>query len=169
MWMKGDFKKGRMIRSSILFLLIISIVACTRPGAFTETERAELIQEAKQMLDNYYSDIRKEGLKAEFSYLDNSKEFFWVPPGYSAPISYDSVATILNQNASLYSSIHNSFDTLTVIPLSKELVSYSGRLKSIMTDTSGTVSTYSMVETGILIKRKDGWKLLSGQTSMLTN
>lgn len=158
-----------MIRSSILFFLITSLVACTQPGAFTETERAELIQEAKQMLDNYYNDIRKEGLKAEFKYLDNSKEFFWVPPGYSSPISFDSVATILNQNAPLFKSIHNSFDTLNIILLSKELVSYSGRLKSIMTDTSGTVSTFSMIETGILIKRKDGWKLLSGQTSLLTN
>jgi hypothetical protein len=134
----------------------------------SETERAEIIISAKETLNNYFNDIRKEGLKAEFRYLDNSKEFFWVPPGYSSPISYDSVAAILNQNAPLFKSIDNSFDTLRIFPLSNDLTTYSGRLRSIMIDTADQVTTFIMMETGILIKRKDGWKLLSGQTSMAT-
>lgn len=148
---------------------MITLLSCASPETLTETERVEITQVAKQTLDNYYNDIRKEGLTAEFKYLDNSADFFWVPPGYSSPISYDSVAAILNKNALLFKSIDNSFDTLNIIPLSKELVTYTGRLHSIMIDTSGQVSTYTMVETGILIKRKDGWKLLSGQTSVVPN
>jgi hypothetical protein len=120
-----------------------------------------------QTLDSYYNDIRKLGLTAEFKYLDNSSEFFWVPPGYSDAIAYDSVVTILKQNAPKYKSIDNSFDTLRIIPLSRELATYTGRLHSTMTDTADRIITFSLVETGILIKRPDGWKLLNGQTTIL--
>lgn len=152
-------------RFKILILLVSA--SCNGTDTLTESERTEIIQSTMQTLDNYYNDIRKEGLTAEFKYLDSSKEFFWVPPGYSAPISYDSVSAILNQNAPLFKSIDNSFDTLNIIPLSKDLVTYTGRLHSVMIDTAEQVTTVTMMETGILIKRKDGWKLLSGQTSMV--
>lgn len=156
------FGKGYMLAT-----IILSVAACTPSETLTESESVEIVREAKATLDNYYDDIRKEGLNAEFKYLDNSSEFFWVPPGYAIPLSYDSVTKILNQNAPLFKSVDNSFDTITIVPMSKELATYSGRLKSILTDTSGTVTTFSLIETGILVKRKDGWKLLSGQTSML--
>ena len=156
-----------MSRSAFLVILLIT-VSCTPSETFTESEKAEVIKAGTETLDNYYNDIRKEGLKAEFKYLDNSKDFFWVPPGYNSPLSYDSVASILNANALLYKSIDNSFDTLSIIALSKQFATYTGRLRSVMTDTAGKTATYAMIETGILIKRKDGWKLLSGQTSMLT-
>ena len=152
---------GKWYRLKIIAWLTIS---CSQPETLSETERAEIILAAKATLNNYYNDIRKEGLRAEFRYLDNSKEFFWVPPGYTSPISYDSVAAILNQNAPLFKSIDNSFDTVNIIPLSRELVTYTGRLHSVMIDTAEKSNTVTLMETGILIKRKDGWKLLSGQT-----
>src|SRR5688572_31858927 len=105
---------GKWYRLKIIVWLTVS---CSQSETLSETERAEIILAAKETLTNYYNDIRKEGLRAEFRYLDNSKEFFWVPPGYSSPISYDSVAAILNQNAPLFKSIDNSFDTLRIIPL----------------------------------------------------
>jgi len=115
------------------------------------------------------NDIRKSGLTAEFKYLDNSSEFFWVPRGYSSYISYDSVATVLKQTAPKYKSVDNSFDTLRIFPLRKELATYTGRLNSTMTDISGKVITLQLIETGVLIKRQDEWKLLSGQTSILNH
>lgn len=149
----------------LIVLIIILSYSCT--PVFTDAEKSIVAAEAKQMLDNYYSDIKNEGLTAEFKYLDNSDEFFWIPPGYHNSIPYDSVVSILTQNAPALKSIHNSWDTLRVIPLTKELASYTGRLHSSMTDTTGRTTEYALVETGLLIRRKDGWKLLSGQTSML--
>jgi hypothetical protein len=37
-----------------------------------------------------------------------------------------------------------------------------------MSDTSGKTSSFSLIESGVLIKREDGWKLLSGQTSIIS-
>lgn len=153
----------------IISFLVLIIVSCQHPTTLTEDNKKQIVSDVKQTLDNYYSDISKEGLIAEFKYLDSSSNFFWVPPGYTSAISYDSVSTILRNNASNYTSVVNSFETLQIIPLTNELATYTGRLKSIITDTSNTTSQFLMMETGIVIKRTDGWKLLSGQTSMLTN
>lgn len=122
----------------------------------------------RQTLENYYKEIRESGLTAEFKYLDNSPDFFWVPPGYQSSISLDSVTTILKQNAPKYKSVENSFDKLSIIPLSNEIATYTGKIKSTMVDTLGKTMAFSLIETGVLIKRKDSWKLLNGQTSTLT-
>lgn len=133
----------------------------------TTTEKAAIEDSIRVTLDNYYADIKKTGLTAEFKYLDHSPDFFWVPPGYSSAISYDSVATVLNQNAPLFRSVDNAWDSLRIIPLTTELATYTGRLRSTMVDASGKTSHIALVETGLLVKRKDGWKLLSGQTSVV--
>jgi hypothetical protein len=156
-----------LTRPILTILAILTITSCRQPTPLTEREKASIVENVRQTLDNYYNDIRKSGLTAEFKYLDNSSEFFWVPPGYSNSISYDSVATLLKESAPKYKSIANSFETLLIIPLTDEHATYTGQLKSTMTDTSGKVVTFSFVETGVLIKRKDGWKLLNGQTSIL--
>jgi hypothetical protein len=68
-------------------------------------------------------------------------------------------------------SIHindiNKFDSLVIKPLSLEIATYTGLIKSMTIDKNGTVMSFSLMETGVVIKRKSGWKLLSGQTSMI--
>lgn len=144
---------------------LLTALSCEQPKTITKDEKIEISDNVRQTLTDYFDDIRESGLTAEFKYLDNSTEFFWTPPGYSSSISYDSVVTILNHNAPLYQSIDNQWDTLRITALTKELAVYTGRLRSTMTDTSGQVFKIKLVETGFLIKRHDGWKLLCGQTA----
>lgn len=157
--------KTYFILSSFLF------VSCTQqqhpPTPLTPTQKTTLTKEITQTLNNYYTSIKQQGLTAEFAYLDSSADFFWVPPGYSVAISYDSVAAVLRQNAPKFQSIENSFDTLRIIIINAELATYTGKLHSTMIDTSGNTATFSLVETGVMIKRKNGWKLLSGQTALV--
>ena len=155
------------MQSILTIFTLLIIASCHQTPALTENEKATIIVEVKQTLDNYYSDIKEDGLTAEFKYLDHSSDFFWVPPGYTSAISYDSVSTVLKQNAPLFSLVDNSFDSLRIIPLSIDLATYTGRLRSVMTDTSHKTISFSLLETGVLIKRNDGWKLLHGQTCML--
>ena len=157
-----------MIRSTFTFLTIMTVLACSPSGSMTEKEKGTVIAEVRETLDNYYSDIKKSGLTAEFKYLDSTADFFWVPPGYSSPISYDSVAKVIGQNATLYKTIDNTYDTLRIVPLSKELASFTGRLDSKMTDSKYTTTTIHLVETGVMIRRKDGWKLYNGQTAVIS-
>ncbi len=149
-----------------LTLISFGCFAC-QSSNFSREDQQSVADDVRQTLDSYYSAINSSGLTAEFHYLDSPDNFFWVPPGYSKAISYDSVVIFIKQNAPLFRSINNMWDTLRIIPLTKELASYTGKLHSVMTDTSGKTTTYSLIETGVMIKRSDGWKILNGQTAML--
>ncbi len=158
-----------MIRKALSFILIavLFLSACQKADTFTEDEKEIIRNSVKQALNDYYDAIRTGGMMAEFDYLDNSSEFYWVPPGYSSWISYDSVAAVLKTNAPAFSSVDNVWDALRVDPLTREYATYSGILHSTMTDTADRAANVSMIETGVVVKRKDGWKLLRGQTALL--
>jgi len=119
------------------------------------------------MLREYCADIKANGLPAEFKYLDESMEFFWVPPGYSSWLSYDSVAAILKQRAPANRSVDNQWETLRIDPLTHEYATYTGKLRGTMIDTAGSIVKYTLLETGVVVKRKEGWKLLRGHSSVL--
>lgn len=156
------------MRFSLLFICCI-IMSC-KLRVNSDTKDLEYVKtEVRGMLDNYAADVRAKGLMAEFKYLDSSDNFFWVPPGYSAAISYDSVKAAISRNAVAFKLVNNRWDTLRIIPLSEEIANYTGVVKSEIVLQNDSVMYFNMVETGTIIKRKDGWKLLSGQTTMLTN
>jgi hypothetical protein len=150
-------------------LLFLSFGSCSRPENLTKKDKETIIQNINQTLSNYYKDIKEKGLTAEFNYLDHSEDFFWVPPGFKSAISYDSVVIILKSTAPKFSLIDNRFDTLTIVPLSKTLAAYTGKIRSVMKDTSGQEKTYLLLETGIMIKRENTWKILNGQTAMIND
>ena len=156
-----------MKKIALIFFMFGLTSSCKQANTLSNNEKKLIKQEAKQMLDNYYNDIRQKGLLAELDYLDNSADFFWVPPGYSNAITYDSVVSVLKQNAPQFKSIDNSFKSLQIFPLNNQLTSYTGKLIATMTDTSGKVTNIHLIETGVIVKRTNGWKLLNGQTAIL--
>lgn len=136
--------------------------------SLSEKDRMAIVSDAKQMLDQYFDAIKKDGLKGEFKYLDDSPEFYWVPPGYTTAIPYDSVAAVLTGSANKYSSIDNNWVELTIVPLTPFFASYTGKVHSRIVFSSGEEMATDLMETGVLVKRKEGWKLLSGQTSVIS-
>ena len=132
-----------------------------------DTEKDIIISDVKEMFNNYHSDIKNEGLTAEFKYLDQSSDFFWVPPGYNSALDYDSVYSILVNNAKMFSEVIFEWDTLQIFPLTEEIANYSGIVEGSMTDTLGIVNSVLIIESGTVVKRSDGWKLLSGQSAVL--
>ena len=148
-------------------LLLVALISCFQSDKLNDSEKELIINDVIEMLDNYHDDIRKDGLTAEFKYLDQSTDFFWVPPGYKSTLSYDSVRHILESNAKSFQAIDFNWDTLQVFPLSDNIANYSGIVKGSMIDTSGIKSSVLIIESGTVIKRPDGWKILSGQSALL--
>jgi hypothetical protein len=134
-----------------------------RPGPDSESVRKDV----KSTIDNYYNDIRKQGLLAELKYLDSTKQFFWIPPGYMNYVSYDSVAAAIRRNAPGMKSLNNHYDSLLIVPLSSDHAQFAMRTISVSVDTAGDSTTTAFIESGVMVKRKDGWKFLSGHTSIL--
>lgn len=148
-------------------LLLLAVLSCNRAQESSEIDKESITKEIILMLDNYHKDIAKDGLTAEFKYLDQSSDFFWVPPGYNTALSYDSVRSILEMNAKAFESIEFNWNTLEIFPLTNEIANYTGIVNGVMFDTAGVESKVSIIESGTLIKREDGWKLLSGQSAVL--
>ena len=105
------------------------------------------------MLEDYFDAISESGLSAEFDYLDQSSDFFWVPPGFNSAISYDSVKTIL--------------ESLRIVPISKDIANYTGIVGGSITDSRDSINAVHMIETGTVIRRVNGWKILCDQSRNL--
>jgi hypothetical protein len=150
-----------------LTLFALAVLASCSEHSLTNNDKEAVITDVHRTIADYHQSIKREGLLAEFKYLDTSADFFWVPPGYIAALSYDSVAAILRAQAPMLRSVIITMDTLRIIPLSKDLAIYTARIQSNTTDTIGTRVQALLIETGTFIKRKDGWKLFSGQTSLI--
>jgi len=150
-----------------LLLLLLATAACGRPDTFTEADQQRVTAEVDSMLHAYLDAIREGGLEAEFAYLDSTDAFFWVPPGFDSWISFDSVAAVLRATAPTLRSMDYRWQTLRIDPISHDRAIYTGTLAGSLTDTSGQVTNLSMIETGTVIRREDGWKLLNGQSAVL--
>lgn len=150
------------------FLLLL---ACQTPNTSTQFDaqaQQKVVHEVEDMLHAYHAAIEQDGLEAEFAFLDTSEQFFWVPPGYESALDFDSVQTILLHNAKNMQQIHFEWESLTINALSLEFATYHGIVAGNMQDTSGTEFPVKILESGALIKRPSGWKLLSGQSVNLT-
>ena len=157
------------IQYFISLILIITLFSCEekKTAGLSAKEYSTVLDSVKTTLVNYYTEINRDGLTAEFKYLDHSTDFYWTPPGFSHPISYEEVEKGVLANAGRYSSVDNRWLTLRIDPLTRELCSYTGQIQSSGRDTSGNSATYNLVETGLMIKRADGWKLFRGQTTVV--
>jgi hypothetical protein len=151
---------------STLIIVSFAVSGCTQ-STQVNNQQASIKTEVRNTIENYFVDIRRKGFSAEFTYLDSSDNFFWIPPGYRSALSFDSVAVLLRNNAQIFESINNSIDTLIVLPMSNRFVGFSQKVNSIILDSFGKVSKITFWETGIMIKRESGWKFLCGQTSIL--
>ncbi|WP_223033746.1 nuclear transport factor 2 family protein [Hanstruepera marina] len=147
-------------------LIIILFFSCKKEQPKT-LDKSQVVNEIETMFDEYHEAIKQNGLPAEFDYLDNSDDFFWVPPGYKSTIKYDSIKAILVQNNKSIQSISFEFERLEIFPLSSKIANYSGIVKGQMVDTANVQSNFKIIESGTLIKRTDGWKLLNGQSRNL--
>jgi hypothetical protein len=153
----------------LFFAFCLGFAACqeTTVQQLDAANRDTIVREVEDMFGRYFSDIKKSGLTAEFSYLDASDDFFWVPPGHTSALTYDSVRTILVDNADAFRRIDYTWERVRINPLSPELAAYTGIISGSLVDTAGNTTRVHMTESGVVIKRLDGWKILCGQSAHL--
>ncbi|MEM9719940.1 MAG: nuclear transport factor 2 family protein, partial [Bacteroidota bacterium] len=148
---------------STVLVIGFALSSCSPPSV-DAWDKTQVEREVREMLDAYFTDIQQSGLTAEFAYLDSTEDFFWVPPGYDSALDYDSVRTILEYNASSLQEISYAWNDLQIHPLSRDIATYTGIVLGEISDTSGMKSNVHMLESGTVIRRDDGWKILCGQS-----
>jgi len=155
------------MKKVIILCFIAHLVSCTVSNRLSESEKESISTEVRNMFEEYHQAVAQNGLLGEFSFLDSSDNFFWVPPGYNSAINYDSVRAILEQNNALFNDVSFSWKELRIFPISTEIANYSGLVQSRMIDTAGVQIHAKIIESGTVILREDGWKILSGQSRLL--
>ncbi|MGI9542265.1 MAG: nuclear transport factor 2 family protein [Cyclobacteriaceae bacterium] len=146
---------------------MLPFAAISQTATLSQSETKAVSLEVNTMLYEYLEAMNTGGLTTEFKYLDNSPQFFWVPPGYDSWISYDSVATVLKATAPTLKSIDYQYEYLRIEPLTTHFASYTGKITGTLVTMSGDTSYLTLLETGTVIKREDGWKLLNGQSALV--
>ncbi|MDO5969007.1 hypothetical protein Q4Q35_04230 [Flavivirga aquimarina] len=155
----------KLIWTTSLLLTVIFNSYSQKPLSSESKDAISL--EIKQMFNNYHSDITKKGLTSEFKYLDASSDFFWVPPGHEKALDYDTIKSMLIANSKIINFIEFSWESIKIIPLTKKIANYTGIVKCVQVDANANAVTFKLIESGTLIKRKDGWKFLNGQSRNL--
>ncbi|MDX1410407.1 MAG: nuclear transport factor 2 family protein [Saprospiraceae bacterium] len=149
-------------------LLLVFVASCLQQGT-PAYDPDVVVDEVQATLEAYFDATREHGIFAGLEYLDTSQQFFWVPPGFQSALSRDSVTKILTVMAPAIGSISNQWQNLTVYALGPDHATFTGRVHSRATDTSGTTSHSQLLESGVMVRRDDGWKLLCGQTRIMQN
>ena len=146
------------------FILVIS---CQQANKSSSDVDPNIAQQVKRTLDEISNAVKTHGVTAEFKWMDSSANFFWIPPGFNSPLSYDSVAKIMRSNAGLFKQVEEKWDLLEIHALSNDHAVFTGRILSKTTDTANRVQEHQLVETGIMVRKEDGWKLHCGHTSLI--
>lgn len=150
-----------------MILLLFTGFGCKTDPNSELVDKKRVEAEVRTMFDQYHAAIIEDGLTGEFPYLDQSDEFFWVPPGYPEALNYDRIHAILSQNAPALNHAEFHWETLDIFPLTNSLATFTGVVRGHTIDTAGNRTNISLIESGNVIKRSDGWKLLCGQTNGL--
>jgi len=154
------------MKNFFIALASVSLFSCNQNDR-SAADTTKVQSEIKSTIDSYNNDIRKEGLRGQLKYLDSSKNFFWVPPGYLNYANYDTIVSAIGRHASSLKSIDNRYDSLLIIPLTDEYAQFVMRTISNSVTAGGDTIRSAFIESGVMVKRKEGWKFLSGQTSLL--
>ncbi len=156
---------GTWVAGASWVLLIASCGPKVEPKVSFNPANTEA--EVRTMLADYAEAQRQNGVLGELPFLDTTDAFFWVPPGYTKAINGDSVRAVLQKFAPSIRSVDGHWLALDVHPLNDSIAVYTGRLRATNISIAGDSTTHELLETGVVARRVDGWKLLGGHTTVL--
>ena len=158
----------KLITCSVVILSLICVclvpVGCAEKSK--EVNEDQTTKEVREMLHQYYADVKKEGLLAELKYLDSTDNFYWHPPGFESAISYDSIRTLLTRSAGFFKTVDNRWDSLTITPIDEAKAHYKGQIHSVIMDTLGNENVVLLHEEGLVVKKNGKLILQSGKTTI---
>jgi len=149
-------------------LCLLPLLSCQRSTDLSDSQRAAVIQGVQQLAVQFFDDVRTHNAAAVIAHLDSSEAFFWVFPPDTGAVSRATIAEGLRAELESYPSIEGRWLTMRVEPLTATLASYTGVFEQVSTSVDGNAVRTQGIETAVVILRDNGWKFLSGQTTLRT-
>lgn len=150
-----------------LFLMCFLCTAFTcgeKPLKMNEEEKSEIVKAVKDMTANYFRDFYTRSIDTVLSHYDTSSSFFWAITPDTIALKRSAMVTMHRHALKDYTKFDGYWSNIKVEPLTNELAMYHGTYHVNTEDKSGKKGTITGVETGVMVKREDGWKYLAGQT-----
>ena len=149
----------------ICFLAVaVQSVYCQQQATLTQSQRAAIRDSVTQLKYRVWDEVRAKHFEGTLNCFDDSPEFFWVFTPDTTIILHDVFVAMLKGAFQDYRSIDVVWDRIHVEPLTNQYAVYTGKYHVTYIDTSGKVFKAIGVETGIVVHRPTGWKILNGQT-----
>ncbi|MCU0373181.1 MAG: nuclear transport factor 2 family protein [Ignavibacteria bacterium] len=154
-------------------LIISLLLACLLLTAFTcgektlkldDSERAEIVEAVKSMTSRYFEDFHANNVDTVLRHYDTSACFFWSITPDTIALKRSAMVTMHRHAIKDYAKFEGYWSNIQVEPLTKELAMYHGTYHVNTEDKGGKKGKITGVETGVMVKREDGWKYLAGQT-----
>ena len=156
----------KIIKIIGLYLIVGSFLSCDQEAKLTNDQKYEIINSVKKSQEQFCLDYEAEDFDAVMSHLDTSRNFFWIYPPETVPVTREIFAEVLKREFEMNNPIKFIWDTIQVVPLSSDLAYYQGRFHRVETDTSEIEQVGITFVSAIVIRREEGWKLLSGQNCL---
>jgi ketosteroid isomerase-like protein len=150
-----------------LFLVCFFLTAFTcgeKSLTVSKQDKSEIEKAVKQMTANYFKDFYTRNVDSVLKHYDTSACFFWSITPDTIPMKRGAMVTMHRHAIRDYVKFDGYWSDMRVEPLTRDLAMYHGTYHVYTEDKSGQKGKIMGVETGVMIKREDGWKFLAGQT-----
>jgi len=146
-----------------LFLLVISIISCNKPGQSFDVTESNLVKDTvTNMVLNVEKDISISGPAAWLNYFENSPHFFMATDGNLVFKDYQSAkAFILNTLVKSIPHIKLRWDHIRVEPFSDNIASIGADFQEELTSNAGKTVFFTGYFTATAHKTNVGWKLIN--------
>jgi hypothetical protein len=150
-----------------LFLVCFFLLAFTcgeKPLTLSDNDKSDIVKAVKDMTSKYFMDFYTHNVDSVLRHYDTSACFFWAITPDTIAMKRSAMVTMHRHAVKDYTKFEGYWSDMRVEPLTNELAMYHGTYHVLTEDKDGHIGKIMGVETGIMIKREDGWKYLAGQT-----
>ena len=153
---------------NIIVSIVVSFLiftACQQQYQLTDSQKTEIIKEVETMATQFFIDYNNKNIDAVVRSLDDSPKFFWVFPPETTHLSRDKLVSSLTLEIESALFLEAAWDEIIVEPLASDFAYCKGVFNVVITDSLKNEKKFIGIESAVVVKRKDGWKFLMGQTS----
>ena len=151
---------------SKLFLSLLLLVITSSCSNHKSFKPVNIQEEVSNTFNNYVEHVNSKGLKGVESYFADDSTFYWVEDGLIQYPSWDSLASSIEQFYPSVSSVSMNISDTKIHVIDHNHAMLFTSFKEDLRMESGFAFTLDGALTILLRKEEDGWKFLSGHSSI---
>lgn len=160
-----------MIKSIILFVLTIFVIACNQPSKLTKTKPSPAIQDSvRSFMESIARDVNQNGPGVWSRYFENSPDFFMASEGQLVFPNYESAdGFVRNSLVKIIKTIELRWSGIRVDLISSDYSCVAATYHEDKTNANGTKESEDGYFTGMAHNQEGKWRLRSMHWSVVNS